>query len=453
MKKKTFLIIIIMLFMVVFVPKVVSAETDYEKELKVAYKSVPEINADVNVIDKFIKSDVYYNSGNAIKKVDSSVLEAWQNILNSARVDSISRNKYTPSYNYVSAYVDNMTTQISTYSDDIKVWVDKTINANAVGETSSNLYICESQTVENWYGGTPYGMTKEYYQYNSSQYSSGEHYKFGVKNEKVANTYKIFKSKKNKVKMDTYNADGMIMEMEGTTKNNVCSDEYSSKVYTYDEYKKMVAALGGNEITVEQLKNYSEGSSTSSSSTYEQCKDDNNGWWKCAWQFLDAGSISTNQLVTGEVNSALTSIKDLIFDVGNVIFILVTAFLGVKYIWGGVDSKFSVKNSLMTLVVAAIVFYGWDAVTNVLNVKGLFTGTEASGDHMSMVNMIYNTVMYIINFAAVGGIIYIGIKYMMAGAEGKSELKLKGIPVVMGIIMVYGTINLINFILKIVEGL
>ena len=61
--------------------------------------------------------------------------------------------------------------------------------------------------------------------------------------------------------------------------------------------------------------------------------------------------------------------------------------------------------------------------------------------------------MYIINFAAVGGIIYIGIKYMMAGADGKAEMKLKGIPVVMGIIMVYGTVNLINFILKIIDGL
>ncbi|MBR5228140.1 MAG: hypothetical protein IKV94_05855, partial [Clostridia bacterium] len=57
--------------------------------------------------------------------------------------------------------------------------------------------------------------------------------------------------------------------------------------------------------------------------------------------------------------------------------------------------------------------------------------------------------LYIVNVLSVGGIIYIGIKYMMAGADGKAEMKVKLVPVIMGIIMVYGTLNLINFILKI----
>ena len=43
--------------------------------------------------------------------------------------------------------------------------------------------------------------------------------------------------------------------------------------------------------------------------------------------------------------------------------------------------------------------------------------------------------------------IYIGIKYLMAGAEGKSQLKAKGVPIVLGIVMVYATITFLNFIL------
>lgn len=185
-------------------------------------------------------------------------------------------------------------------------------------------------------------------------------------------------------------------------------------------------------------------------SNYSQCTD---GWWKCAWSFLNDGKSNDNKFDTSGVDSAISEIRSMIFDIGNVIFILITAFLGVKYIWGGVDSKFSVKNSLVTLVVAAIVFYGWNALTDVLDIKDLLTGKTSQSGVQGFVGTVYNTVMYIINFAAVGGIIYIGIKYMMAGADGKAEMKLKGIPVVMGIIMVYGTVNLINFILKIIDGL
>lgn len=184
---------------------------------------------------------------------------------------------------------------------------------------------------------------------------------------------------------------------------------------------------------------------------YNQCTD---GWWKCAWSFLSAGSFNEDyQFGTNTgANSALNDIKNMLSSVGNIIFLLVTAYLGVKYIWGGVDSKYSVKNSLMTLVVAAIVFYGWGAVTDILDVQDLLTGQSAASGVDSMTYKIYNTIMYIINVAAVAGIIYIGIRYMVAGAEGKSELKLKAIPVIMGIIMVYGTVNLINFILKIVAS-
>lgn len=173
------------------------------------------------------------------------------------------------------------------------------------------------------------------------------------------------------------------------------------------------------------------------------CGDD---WWGCAFQFLQKGETSGQS--TG-IPGMLSELQSLVFDIGNIIFIVVTAFLGVKYIWGGVDSKFSVKNSLVTLVVAAIVFYGWNAVTDILNVKELLTEDSALG-YQNFATTIYNTIMYIVNVAAIGGIIYIGIKYMMAGADGKAEMKLKLIPVIMGIIMVYGTLNLINFILDIV---
>ena len=57
-------------------------------------------------------------------------------------------------------------------------------------------------------------------------------------------------------------------------------------------------------------------------------------------------------------------------------------------------------------------------------------------------------VLFVANFLAIGGLIYIGVRYLMASAEGKSELKVKFLPIVLGIAMVYSTTNLLRFIVS-----
>lgn len=164
-------------------------------------------------------------------------------------------------------------------------------------------------------------------------------------------------------------------------------------------------------------------------------------WWGSAHGFLSGASDSVGK----EAITALNPLIEMIKFVGNMVFVAVTVILGVKYIWGGVDSKASVKDSLVTLIVAAVVFYGWTSIS------ALFSNGNSlnfvTGDWKGTALTIYSTVLYICNFLAIGGIIYIGVKYMLAGAEGKSQLKAKGVPVVLGIIMVYATITFLNFIL------
>lgn len=173
-------------------------------------------------------------------------------------------------------------------------------------------------------------------------------------------------------------------------------------------------------------------------------------WWGQASSFLSGyqgENTAIGNSTLGDIIGFLDPLVTLVKTVGNMIFVAVTVILGVKYIWGGVESKASVKDSLMTLVVAALVFYGWNTIS------GLFM----SGDNLSFVQgtfestaqSIYSIVIYVANFLAVGGIIYIGIRYMMAGAEGKAQLKAKSVPVVLGIIMVYATITFLNLIVGI----
>lgn len=164
-------------------------------------------------------------------------------------------------------------------------------------------------------------------------------------------------------------------------------------------------------------------------------------WWGQANSFWN-GQTSD---VAIEAVASMDDLVDLIKFVGNLIFVVVTVVLGVKYIWGGVESKASVKDSLMTLIVAALVFYGWNTISALfMNSGGNLN--FVSSNAMTTATKIYSTVLYVANFLAVGGIVYIGIKYMMAGAEGKSQLKAKGVPIVLGIIMVYATITFLNLI-------
>lgn len=173
-------------------------------------------------------------------------------------------------------------------------------------------------------------------------------------------------------------------------------------------------------------------------------------WWEQAGSFLGGyagGNTTIGNTNVGSIIGFLDPIVDIVKFVGNLVFVLVTVILGIKYIWGGVESKASVKDSLITLVVAALVFYGWDTISVLINPSNFIV----SNSYQNTALTIYSTILYICNFLAVGGIVYIGVRYMMAGAEGRASLKAKGVPVMLGIVMVFATITFLNFIVSTME--
>lgn len=170
-----------------------------------------------------------------------------------------------------------------------------------------------------------------------------------------------------------------------------------------------------------------------------------NNFWEDAFNWF-AGVDKTGSGVTA---GFLEGAKNIIKVLGNMIFIVVTAILGVKYIWGSADAKYSVKNSLFGLVVAAVVFYGWDSISNVI---ATVTDSTISNSIQGTSITIYTYILYFVNIVAIAGIIFIGVRYLMASAEGKSQLKMKLGPAFLGIIMVYATISFLNTILSIFLG-
>ncbi len=165
-------------------------------------------------------------------------------------------------------------------------------------------------------------------------------------------------------------------------------------------------------------------------------------WWTDASGW---GSGMASDAITTSKTSILADVVKIIKAVGNIAFVTVTVLLGVKYIWGGVDSKASVKDSLVTLVIAALVFYGWDTLSALFSPDKFLAGSaEATATKIA------STILYVCNFLAVGGVVYVGMKYMMAGADGKAQLKAQSVPMILGIIMVFATVTFLNLIVGLI---
>lgn len=62
---------------------------------------------------------------------------------------------------------------------------------------------------------------------------------------------------------------------------------------------------------------------------------------------------------------------------------------------------------------------------------------------------IWGSASLILKIAAVGGVIFAGISYMYASADQKADLKKSLVPLVIGIIIVFGATTLIDFIVGI----
>jgi type IV secretory pathway VirB2 component (pilin) len=59
---------------------------------------------------------------------------------------------------------------------------------------------------------------------------------------------------------------------------------------------------------------------------------------------------------------------------------------------------------------------------------------------------IWGSVSLILKIAAVGGVIFAGVRYMFAYADQKADLKKSLAPLVIGIIIVFGATTLVDFI-------
>ena len=156
----------------------------------------------------------------------------------------------------------------------------------------------------------------------------------------------------------------------------------------------------------------------------------------------------------GSMGTALKSfitdtIQPMIELIGNLIFAAVTVILGLKYIWSSAEGRAEVQESLPAFVVAVVFFYLAGSLVNVLtgtsSTTGILEYIGNSGNWTSFAGRVMYIITTIVKYAALAGLVFMGIKYMMASAEGKSSMKTSMGGMVIGILFVFLASNVVNF--------
>ena len=187
--------------------------------------------------------------------------------------------------------------------------------------------------------------------------------------------------------------------------------------------------------------------------------DTNYNFWEKAF-----GWWSSQKEATGYVDgNMLQQIADIVEVVGTGVIAIATVVLGIRYVLGSAGQKADCKDNLITLFVASIFFFGWTHIRD-LFIKGASwsgAGTSGSvtgdwylvgfqsGDLKVVLGTVLSIVTTIGKAVALVATVYIGIKFVMSGAEGKSELKQKGIMYIIGVILIFATLNVLTFVSKI----
>lgn len=178
--------------------------------------------------------------------------------------------------------------------------------------------------------------------------------------------------------------------------------------------------------------------------TTEQATEQTTDWWSGAQTFFNGayGYDKDTENIT-----PLNDIIEIVKQAGNAVFIIVTIVLGIKYMLASSEGKADVKEGITGLVVAMLLFYGWTALDEILrNSLGWFF---ESGTAENSINKIYSLAVDLLNYVSIGVVLFVGVKFLFSGAEGKADLKGKGVPFVIGLVMTFGTVTFLKFILKV----
>ena len=128
-----------------------------------------------------------------------------------------------------------------------------------------------------------------------------------------------------------------------------------------------------------------------------------------------------------------------------------------KYMFGSVEGKSEVKESLMTLLVACVFFFGWQYIRDIILIgtggTQLFLVSNDDASYKNLFGRLLGVVIMIVKVAAIVGVIYVGVRYIFSGATGKAELKGKSVYFIIGIILTFSSVTVLTVFANVLADL
>ena len=233
-------------------------------------------------------------------------------------------------------------------------------------------------------------------------------------------------------------------------KDEISRIKNDSSMSQEDKQKELKKFDEDIKILKDNYSNYSV--SNDASNQYNSALNETGDFWEQAQNWYNGGDLgsSIDSVRNGPAGKVITEFSNMVNLIGTTVIVLATIFLGVKYIYGSVEAKADVKEGLFNLLIACVFFFGWNSIWTVLFARNSLIFVKDNLN--STIAQIFNTLTKIANVLAIGGVIFIGVKYVLSGAKGKSELKLKSTNFLIGIVMAFCAVGLLTYISNIINS-
>lgn len=180
-------------------------------------------------------------------------------------------------------------------------------------------------------------------------------------------------------------------------------------------------------------------------------------FWESAGDWFNDVQEEGQGNVSEKSIEIVNQFMDIVNYVGTTLIIIATMFLGVKYMFGSVEGKSEVKESLVTLLVACVFFFGWQYIRDIILIgtsgTQLFLVSNDDPSYKNLFGRLLAVVMMVVKVAAIVGVIYVGVRYIFSGATGKAELKGKSAYFIIGIILTFSSVTVLTVFAKALQDL
>lgn len=185
-------------------------------------------------------------------------------------------------------------------------------------------------------------------------------------------------------------------------------------------------------------------------STNVYAANDGLDWWDKATGWYSGGSTDVSLS-----DNVLSGIANMVEIVGTAVIAIATVVIGIKYMLGTVQGKTEAKENMITLLVACLFFFGWANIRDLLITgnatgKGGLTGDTGliffNGSLENTFSLIFTLLVVVGKFIAVAAILFMGVKYIFAGADAKAQLKEKSPAMIIGVILIFCTLTVLGLI-------